>query len=82
MKYVFLWERLFFGQKLRGPLRKSFDFAVSRDSRSLGLTSTQFTQKKTPLMSIAPSVFLGTDSGATTSKTGGIWADGSPVTTK
>ncbi len=33
-------------------------------------------------MSIAPSVYLGTDSGATTSKTGGIWADGSPVTTK
>jgi glucokinase len=29
-----------------------------------------------------PSVFIGTDSGATTSKTGGIWADGSTVSTK
>jgi predicted NBD/HSP70 family sugar kinase len=27
-------------------------------------------------------VFIGTDSGATTSKTGGVWADGSTVTTK
>jgi len=26
-----------------------------------------------------PDVFLGTDSGATTSKTGGVWADGTPV---
>ena len=33
-------------------------------------------------MSTTPSVFVGTDSGATTSKTGGIWADGSPVSTK
>lgn len=33
-------------------------------------------------MSTAPSVFIGTDSGATTSKTGGVWADGSPVSTK
>lgn len=29
-----------------------------------------------------PSVFIGTDSGATTSKTGGVWADGSPISTK
>lgn len=27
-------------------------------------------------------VFLGTDSGATTSKTGGVWADGSPISLK
>ena len=27
-------------------------------------------------------VFIGTDSGATTSKTCGVWADGSPVSTK
>lgn len=33
-------------------------------------------------MSSAPSVFLGTDSGATTSKTCGVWADGSPISTK
>jgi glucokinase len=26
-----------------------------------------------------PDIFLGTDSGATTSKTGGVWADGSPI---
>lgn len=30
----------------------------------------------------APDVFLGTDSGATTSKTGGVWADGSPISLK
>ena len=29
-----------------------------------------------------PTVFIGTDSGATTSKTGGVWADGSPISTK
>ena len=29
-----------------------------------------------------PEVFIGTDSGATTSKTGGVWADGSTVSTK
>lgn len=29
-----------------------------------------------------PGVFIGTDSGATTSKTGGVWADGSIVSTK
>ena len=29
-----------------------------------------------------PSVYIGTDSGATTSKTGGVWADGSPISTK
>lgn len=33
-------------------------------------------------MSTLPLVYIGTDSGATTSKTGGIWADGSPVSTK
>lgn len=33
-------------------------------------------------MSILPGVFLGTDSGATTSKTGGLWADGSIISTK
>ncbi len=27
-------------------------------------------------------IFLGTDSGATTSKTGGVWADGSIISTK
>ena len=27
-------------------------------------------------------VFIGTDSGATTSKTGGVWADGSTISTK
>ncbi len=26
-----------------------------------------------------PDIFLGTDSGATTSKTGGVWSDGSPI---
>ncbi|MET0263501.1 MAG: ROK family protein [Rariglobus sp.] len=30
----------------------------------------------------SPSVFIGTDSGATTSKTGGVWADGTPISTK
>lgn len=29
-----------------------------------------------------PHVYLGTDSGATTSKTGGVWGDGSPVSLK
>jgi predicted NBD/HSP70 family sugar kinase len=29
-----------------------------------------------------PGVFIGTDSGATTSKTGGVWADGTTVSTK
>ncbi len=29
-----------------------------------------------------PAIYLGTDSGATTSKTGGIFADGSPISTK
>ena len=29
-----------------------------------------------------PGVFIGTDSGATTSKTGGVWADGSTISTK
>jgi len=29
-----------------------------------------------------PGIFIGTDSGATTSKTGGVWADGSIVSTK
>ena len=29
-----------------------------------------------------PGVFIGTDSGATTSKTGGVWADGSIISTK
>jgi predicted NBD/HSP70 family sugar kinase len=33
-------------------------------------------------MSIAPSVFIGTDSGATTSNTGGVWADGTPISTQ
>jgi predicted NBD/HSP70 family sugar kinase len=33
-------------------------------------------------MSTLPGVYLGTDSGATTSKTGGIWADGSLITTR
>lgn len=33
-------------------------------------------------MTAHPDVFLGTDSGATTSKTGGVWADGSPVSTR
>ena len=32
--------------------------------------------------SSTPDVFLGTDSGATTSKTGGVFADGSPISTK
>ncbi|MES1167649.1 MAG: hypothetical protein ABUL61_00625, partial [Oleiharenicola lentus] len=27
-------------------------------------------------------VYIGTDSGATTSKTGGVWADGSIISTK
>ena len=27
-------------------------------------------------------VFIGTDSGATTSKTGGVWADGSAISTR
>jgi glucokinase len=29
-----------------------------------------------------PAVFIGTDSGATTSKTNGVWADGSPISDK
>ena len=33
-------------------------------------------------MSPNPGVFIGTDSGATTSKTGGVWADGSTISTK
>lgn len=33
-------------------------------------------------MAPSPSIFLGTDSGATTSKTGGIWADGSVISDK
>ncbi len=32
-------------------------------------------------MSAAQHVYLGTDSGATTSKVGGVWADGTPVST-
>jgi glucokinase len=33
-------------------------------------------------MNTLPLVYIGTDSGATTSKTGGIWADGSPISTQ
>ena len=33
-------------------------------------------------MSTLPGVYIGTDSGATTSKTGGVWADGSIISTK
>jgi len=33
-------------------------------------------------MSAKRSIYLGTDSGATTSKTGGIWEDGTPISTK
>lgn len=33
-------------------------------------------------MSTPSLVYIGTDSGATTSKTGGIWADGTPISTK
>ena len=33
-------------------------------------------------MSDLPDVFIGTDSGATTSKTGGVWADGRTISTK
>ena len=33
-------------------------------------------------MNLKRDVFIGTDSGATTSKTGGIWADGSAISTK
>lgn len=33
-------------------------------------------------MSTSPDVYIGTDSGATTSKTCGVWADGSPVSLK
>ena len=33
-------------------------------------------------MSSTPGVFIGTDSGATTSKTGGVWADGTIVCTR
>ena len=33
-------------------------------------------------MSSSPGIYLGTDSGATTSKTGGIWADGSIISHK
>ena len=33
-------------------------------------------------MSSKPGVFLGTDSGATTSKTGGVWADGTTISTR
>ncbi|MGH8020062.1 MAG: ROK family protein [Opitutaceae bacterium] len=32
-------------------------------------------------MSVSKGVFLGTDSGATTSKTGGVWADGTAIST-
>jgi predicted NBD/HSP70 family sugar kinase len=32
-------------------------------------------------MSSKPGVFIGTDSGATTSKTGGVWADGTAIST-
>jgi predicted NBD/HSP70 family sugar kinase len=33
-------------------------------------------------MSTQSTLFIGTDSGATTSKTGGVWADGTPISTK
>jgi len=33
-------------------------------------------------MSSKPALYIGTDSGATTSKTGGVWADGSAISTK
>ena len=33
-------------------------------------------------MSSSKGVFLGTDSGATTSKTGGVWADGTAISTR
>ena len=33
-------------------------------------------------MNLNPDVFIGTDSGATTSKTGGVWGDGSTISTK
>ena len=35
-----------------------------------------------PLMSRNQGVYIGTDSGATTSKTGGVWADGTTISTK
>lgn len=34
------------------------------------------------MSSTARPIYLGTDSGATTSKTGGVWADGSPISLK
>ncbi|MEY4488586.1 MAG: hypothetical protein RIQ79_1094 [Verrucomicrobiota bacterium] len=34
------------------------------------------------MTSTAPDIYLGTDSGATTSKTGGIYADGTPISTR
>ena len=34
------------------------------------------------MTNVARDIFLGTDSGATTSKTGGVWADGSPISLK
>ena len=34
------------------------------------------------MSTIRQGVYLGTDSGATTSKTGGVWADGSVISTK
>ncbi len=33
-------------------------------------------------MNTSSAIYIGTDSGATTSKTGGVWADGTPISTK
>ncbi|HEX2101077.1 MAG TPA: hypothetical protein VHF69_10460, partial [Candidatus Synoicihabitans sp.] len=46
------------------------------------LTSSQELWNLPPHMSSTPGVYLGTDSGATTSKTGGVWADGSTISTR
>src|SRR4051812_820199 len=49
-----------------------------RDARAMALIPALRTNRKSSLMS-TQGVFIGTDSGATTSKTGGVWSDGTIV---
>lgn len=60
------------GAQPAGRAHLSTPLTVGRFSAQLGGTMSR----------TEPPVYLGTDSGATTSKTGGVWADGTPISLK
>ncbi len=64
--------------------RFTLDAPVLQRPRVGGLTAGGFSSEffRSQMKSTARDVFIGTDSGATTSKTGGVWADGSPISLK